>query len=364
MAGKFARKAFSSININDPFFDSLKADYPGNSVSTGFYEWFQRKAAEGKKALVFEDEQGIGAFINLKENEAEEINLKDGTVLPAEARVKITTIKIDERYRNRRIGEGALGLTLWEWRDCKLNEIYVTVFEKHDSLIRLLETYGFNYVGDNLNDERVYIKDRRCIDFSDPCRAFPFLSQQIVHAGCLAIDMEYHDTMFAASELANTLQERIDISVANGLKKVYIGSPYSLAFQAGDPVFIYRKYTGKDRKPGFLSCITSYCLVTRIQTVKANGKAILSYDEYLRFIGNKSVYSEQTLKEKYALRNLTLIELLYYGYFGAGNNVNWVWLKNNNCWPEMHPVNFHYSREQFDKIMQDGKVDVKNVVID
>ena len=28
MAGKFERKRFSEIDLNDPFFDSLKADYP------------------------------------------------------------------------------------------------------------------------------------------------------------------------------------------------------------------------------------------------------------------------------------------------------------------------------------------------
>lgn len=65
MAGKFKRKLFSEIKLDDPFFDSLKSDYPGTSSSTGFIEWFNRKAAEGKKALVFEDHQGIGAFINL-----------------------------------------------------------------------------------------------------------------------------------------------------------------------------------------------------------------------------------------------------------------------------------------------------------
>ena len=53
MAGKFERKPFSEINLDDPFFDSLKADYPGSEASTGFVEWFHRKAAEGKKALVF-----------------------------------------------------------------------------------------------------------------------------------------------------------------------------------------------------------------------------------------------------------------------------------------------------------------------
>ena len=65
MAGKFERKRFSEIDLNDPFFDSLKADYPGTSSSTGFVQWFTKKAADGKRALVFEDDQGVGAFVNL-----------------------------------------------------------------------------------------------------------------------------------------------------------------------------------------------------------------------------------------------------------------------------------------------------------
>ena len=151
MAGKFQRKCFSEINLDDPFFDSLKADYPGTANSTGFITWFRKKASSGKTALVFEDELGIGAFINLKPDEAEEIQLADGRVLPKVVRLKITTIKIDERYRHQRIGEGAIGLTLWQWRDLGTNEIYVTVFDKHHSLIFLLEKYGFNCVGKNIN---------------------------------------------------------------------------------------------------------------------------------------------------------------------------------------------------------------------
>ena len=81
-------------------------------------------------------------------------------------------------------------------------------------------------------------------------------------------------------------------------------------------------------------------------------------------VGNKSVYYEDELKEKYDTRaSLTLIELLYYGYFGAGNNVNWMWLKNNDCWLETHPMNFRYTRSQFEKILREGKVDVGNVII-
>lgn len=365
MAGKFSHKLFSDININDPFFDSLKKDYPGTATSTAFPDWFAKKAAEGKEALVFEDEQGIGAFVNIKPGEEEEIKLDDGRVLPFDSRLKITTIKIDDRYRHQRIGEGALGLTLWAWRDLGINEIYVTVFEKHTDLIPLLEKYGFEHVGNNLNGERVYIKDRRKLDFGDPCKAFPFISGKIDHAGCLAINMEYHDTMFAYSELANTLQESVDLSVANGLKKVYIGQPHSLAFGVGDPVFIYRKYTGTDgRRPGFMSVITSYCIVTRIEQIKHNGKILRTYEEFLKLVGNKSVYQELELRNQYDnASNLTLIELLYYGYFGSGNNVNWRWLKDSGCWAGTHPMNFRYSKEEFLKIRQEGNVDVSNVII-
>ena len=94
MAGKFERKRFSEIDLNDPFFDSLKADYPGTSSSTGFVQWFTKKATDGKRALVFEDDQGVGAFVNLKPGETEEIKLADGSVLPKIVRLKITTIKI------------------------------------------------------------------------------------------------------------------------------------------------------------------------------------------------------------------------------------------------------------------------------
>ena len=362
MAGRFERKSFAEINLDDPFFDSLKQDYGGDTPQS-FVPWFHRKAAEGKKALVFEDAEGIGAFINLKAGEAEEIPLDNGTVLPCVPRMKISTMKIDDRYRGRRIGEGALGLTLWNWRDSGDNEIYVTVYPKHETLILLLERYGFTLAGKKANGECVFIKDRRCLDFSDPCKAFPFLSDSIQRAGCLPINMEYHDTMFAASEVANTLQERVDLSVANGLKKVYIGSATRLGFKAGDPVFIYRRYTGDQGKPGHKSCITSYCIATRIEKVKSYGKELVPYDQYRHIIGNKSVFDEMELQTKYnTLPNLTLIELLYYGYFGAGNNVNWFWLNDNGCW-DGYPMSTTYTREQFDKIMRRGNVDVKNVII-
>lgn len=114
-AWKFSLRKFSEINLDDPFFATLKNDYPGSASSPSFSVWFKNKAQEGRTALVFSDDQGLGAFICIK-NENEPIELKGGT-LAACNRVKISTMKIAERFRGQRLGEGAIGLVLWKWQN-------------------------------------------------------------------------------------------------------------------------------------------------------------------------------------------------------------------------------------------------------
>lgn len=148
MPGKFSLHKFSEINLDDPFFATLKNDYPGNAFSPSFSVWFKNKTQEGRTALVFSDDQGLGAFICIK-NENEPIKLKGGT-LSACNRVKISTMKIAERFRGQRLGEGAIGLVLWKWQKSGTDEIYVTAFDKQDLLISQLEKFGFHKAGYNV----------------------------------------------------------------------------------------------------------------------------------------------------------------------------------------------------------------------
>ena len=54
----------------------------------------------------------------------------------------------------------------------------------------------------------------------------------------------------------------------------------------------------------------------------------MTFEELKKRIGNKSVFDEAELLRQYStFRNLTITEMLYYGYFGAGNNVNMNWLR-------------------------------------
>jgi len=366
MAGRFLSKKFSDINLDDPFFDSLKADYPGTESSTGFVEWFTKKANAGATALIFEDEIGLGAFVALKEEE-EEIPLQGGN-LPCKKRLKICTFRIAERFRRQRIGEGAIGLLLWKWQQMtSVSEIYLTTFEKQASLIDQFEKFGFEKAGVNLNGELVLLKNREAIDFSDPYKAFPFIKSGFDYAGYLIIEDHYHDTMFAYSELARTslLQAEIHASVRNGLSKIYVGqSPY-INHVVGEPVLIYRKYTeGKGAR--YRSCVTSYCIVTDIIQAKRNYRYLMSFEELKKRIGNKSVFDEKELQKKYLeYKDVLVMELLYYGYFGSGNNVNMDWLDKQGLWPKnQYPTGVHLTEEQFKAILQEGHTDVSNVIVD
>ena len=365
MAGKFSLRKFSEINLNDPFFDSLKSDYPGNSSSTEFSAWFAKKAQEGRTALVFNDEQGLGAFICIK-NEKEPIELKSG-ILAACNRIKISTMKIAERFRGQRLGEGAIGLVLWKWQKSGTDEIYVTAFDKQDLLISQLEKFGFNKVGFNLNGEGVYIKNRHNIDYSDPYKSFPFINPNFESSGYLIINDTYHDTMFPYSELRNnTLQNAVAMNVSNGLSKIYVGAQYSKPpYGVGDPVLIYRKYTAGQGKR-YRSCITSFCVVTKIIQAKENWTYLMPFETLLGKIGNKSVFNPEELRERYVSdRNVLVIEMLYYGYFGEGNNVNMDWLEQNGYWgSNQYPSLISLDSTAFKSILEKENIDVSNVIID
>lgn len=354
MASKFEQKRFSEIDLNDSFFDSLKKDYPE------FSDWYRKKAVEARSALVFSDENGLGAFVSLKE-ENETIPLVNG-MLPLKNRLKISTMRLAERYRGQRLGEGALGLCLWEWQKCEAEEIYLTVFDKHDDLIQQLERFGFICVGTNLKGERVYLRSKVSINYSTPYMAFPFIDPSVVGGRYLVINQDYHDTLFPYSELKGERQEQLNIAAANGISKVYIGNPPIVHHQSGELVFIYRKYTGSGKK-GYKSCLTSFGVVEKVQKIKESGRALVSFATFCVSVGNKSMFTERELQEKYDRDwNLSVICLLYCGSFGEGNNINYWWLKENGYWPDSYPTNRQFNVGDCRAIFQRGRADIEKII--
>ncbi len=365
MAGKFELRPFSEINLNDAFFDSLKRDYPADDTNIGFINWFKKKSSKGARALVFFDNSGLGAFICLKEENESLITTE--REYPVRNRLKISTLRIAERFQGQRIGEGAIGLILWQWQKSKCREIYVTVFEKHQLLIFLLEKFGFIHIGNNYNGERVYLRSKNQVDFSTPYKAFPFVSPNFLSSGFIVVNDDYHDTLFPYSELKNTIQNQLEISVANGITKMYISQDGSLLrYRPGDPVLIYRRHTKKEGMKKYKSCVTSYCVVVSTHCIKRGGWREQTFDEFKQLVRNKTVYSENALLKMYENdKHIIVVEMLYYGYFGEGHNINWDWLSRNGYFqPGTYPSKIRLSQEQFRLLLQEGDVDVSDVIID
>ena len=125
-------KFFSDVDLNDPFFNSLRADYDG------FDAWFLSKSKN--KAFVSHNDLGeIDGFLYLKvEDEA----LLDITpAFPKMKRVKLGTFKIDAH--GTKLGERFIRIMFQFAMRNNLKEVYVTIFDKHLGLIKLLTKYVF-----------------------------------------------------------------------------------------------------------------------------------------------------------------------------------------------------------------------------
>lgn len=361
MAGKFKWEKFSNVNLNDGFFDSLKADYPK------FVDWFAKKKKENKSALVYNDNNEIGAFLYLKrENIGDDVSalVVNGAEMPNIPRLKIGTLRLAERIRKQRLGEGALGVALWYWRETKYDEVYVTVFEKHTELISLFKRFGFSNIGKNEHGECVYIKSRKSLDYSNPYKCFPFISSNFESAGMLPIDDVFHDRLFPYSELAGNNREIIETTAGNGITKVFLATPYTQpVYKVGMPIFIYRIHTGSGQK-AYKSVITSYCTIGKVDIIKDNHSCHVKLEKFIHQTGNKSIYTKTELTDLYQKKdNLIAIELVYNGYFGKGYNVIFKDLKENGLF-EKHPYNIVYSKEDFIKVLEMGDADVQNIIID
>lgn len=126
LTGPISRERFGDIDLNDPFFDSLKADY------REFPEWFARK--HDNEAWVLREEKRVLAFLYLKE----EVGPLDDVApsRPTARRLKAGTMKVDAQ--GTRLGERFLRLMFDEALERQVTETYVTVFPKHEGLVKLL----------------------------------------------------------------------------------------------------------------------------------------------------------------------------------------------------------------------------------
>lgn len=139
------------LDINDVFFNSFKEDYPE------YEEWFFRKKNDTVSVIM--ENNKIKALLKLKiENETEDYS----NIIPdfkPKKRLKICSFKVSLSPQSG-VGKTFLEMSLATARKNKLEEIYVTLYNKDgskDSLISLLEKGGFVFWGYKNKEELIYV---------------------------------------------------------------------------------------------------------------------------------------------------------------------------------------------------------------
>lgn len=343
-------KRFLDIDLNDIFFDSLKEDY------VEFPQWFQKKAQSGEMAYVFES-NGIQGFLYLK-TENEEIT--DITpALPKKNRIKIGTFKINPH--GTRLGERFLK-KIFDYAVIKnIDEIYVTVFDKHTGLINLFEKFGFDFYGTKITKngtEKVLVKDLRATKESIS-ESYPLIKLPETNKFLLAIYPTFHTRLFPDSILNNENYDLIeDVSHTNSIYKIYICYMDLSPLRPGDNIVIYRT-TDNQGPAAYRSVATSVCVVEEIKT-KAN---FANVDEYLQFCKDYSVFTEEELRGFYASNraNFYVLKMTYNGAFKK-RVIRKQLIEDINISPNIYWGFFRLSDEQFRGILELGEIDAGIII--
>lgn len=336
-------KTFAEIDLQDTFFQSLRNDYPD------FDNWFKRKS--NQDAFVQYENNKIIGFLYLKVEE----KLVDDVVpnIFANKILKVGTFKINAH--GTKMGEQFIKIIM----DYAVNEnvdvCYVTIYEKHNSLIELVQQFGFEYYGTKGNGiykENVYLKQMKRIT-GNINRDFPLVNISTAKKYLLSIYPKYHSVMFPDSILTTENKNIItDISYTNSIHKIYVCTMDQVEnLKYGDIVVLYRT-AECGRAAEYSAVATSICVV---EDVKKQNE-FCDFDDFYRYASKYSVFDKADLQYRYNKGGCKTIKMTYNGAFKKRivrhDLIEKIGLERNQYWGF-----FELTNEQFEIIAKKGEVD-------
>lgn len=346
------KRYFKDINIEDVFFDSLKDDYEE------FSSWFEKKSNSGAEAYVQYNNNGyLTAFLYLKE-ETEDLGIPNHG---EKRRLKIGTFKLSDEIKGQKVGEAYVATALTTAYHNLYDEVYVTAFEEQKQLIEIFKSFGFEKIGPK-GTESVYLRIMK--NDGNPRECYPYINMKSNRAKYLLLESIYHDKLFPTAKLKNVNQNVGHIIAGKGISKTYItfGPSAYLQYKSGDVLMMYRK--GITNKT-YTSVVTSFGVCEEVISVISKGTKMMSFDDYKNIVGNKSVFTEDELKDFFNNKyHLTIIRFIYNIPFGEGQNVNNQTLKSLNLFGKSgYPMNDVLVKSDVQRIMREGNQDIERILL-
>lgn len=307
------KKYFGDIDLEDSFFDSLKEDY------IGFDKWFNKKSNE--IAYVTYRDKKLLSFLYLKVEDKDE-NYTD--IIPAfspKKRLKIGTFKVE--HNGVKLGERFIKIIFDNAIANKVDEIYVTIFDKREGqkrLINLFEEYGFVKWGKKgENGELVYIRDfSKNFNIEEPKYTYPFFSTD-TDIFLVPIYPDYHTNLLPDSYLKTESADNFkdDLPHRNAISKVYISRSLNKDIKRGDIIIFYR--TKEYGKPAKYSSV-----ITTIGIVEEKIDNIQNEKEFIINSRKRSIFTDKELSSFWNFSNTKpfLINFLYVYSFKIGDRMN------------------------------------------
>lgn len=348
MSGILERKKFGKVNINDPFFDSLKSDY------REFVDWFERKKDE--EAYLIYENGFVQGFLYFKIESGPITDVKP--VINGRHLLKIGTLKINPH--GTRLGERFIKKALDYAIVMGVEKCYVTVFEKHKALIELFGKYGFSHYGvkETVNGTELVLVKSMTTFTGNVLTDYPLISIKGNNKYILSIYPQYHSVMFPDSILKNeNINILEDVSYTNSIHKIYVTRMQVHSLLRGDILVIYRtKDEGKSAE--YSSVVSSICVVEEVR----HQSEFENFEEFYSYATIYSVFDRNDLQYWYNRGGCYTIKMTYNAalrkrlirkklieQIGIDRDIYWGF--------------FQITDEQFVRILEEGGV-LESIVID
>ncbi len=265
-----------SISDTDPILQSLRDDYPG------FDKWLSKCKREHREAWVIRGSTGDLAGICIFKDENGQVFGMTGKIL------KLSTLKVSEFSPGNRYGELLFKTAFNFAAQFDFDFVYFTVFEKHQGLIELADSFGFQSLEVRTGlGELVLAKNRRPNDEDrqvlGPLDFHIKYGPPAIKTGVGAatffvvpIRPEFHSLLFpeAEKQLPLLLPSQ-DKPFGNSLRKAYLCHAQCRQLAPGDNLLFYRSQDV--RSVTALGVVESTLVSREAQTIA-------------RYVGNRTVY--------------------------------------------------------------------------